>query len=47
MTIEEYEDIQRGLSNGSDFSPEYLVSAVVDIGVVILTPLHSKACTTQ
>ena len=47
MTIQEYEDILRGLSDGSDFSSEYLVSVVVDIGVVIFTLLHSKAFTTR
>ena len=47
MTIEQYQEILRGLSDGFDFSPEYLVSAVVNIGSGITHTLHSKVFTTQ
>jgi len=31
MTIEDYQRNLRGVNDGSDFSPEYLVSAIINV----------------
>lgn len=47
MTIEDYQRNLRGVNDGSDFSPEYLVSGVVNVRGGITHVLHSKLFTTQ
>jgi hypothetical protein len=49
MAIEDYQRNLRGVNDGSDFSPEYLVSDGMSLGLirVVIHTARSKLFTTQ